>query len=39
MVRLGGIMTIAGLGTFILVNLRRDRRQDSAVKPTATGTR
>jgi protein SCO1/2 len=39
MVRLGGIMTVAGLGTFILVNLRRDRRQDSAVKRTATGTR
>jgi len=39
MVRLGGIMTVAGLGTFILVNLRRDRRQDSAVNPTATGTR
>ena len=38
-VRLGGIMTVAGLGTFILVNLRRDRRQDSAVSGTATGTR
>ena len=38
-VRLAGILTVAGLGTFILVNLRRERRQDSAVGPTATGTR
>jgi protein SCO1/2 len=38
-VRLGGILTVAGLGTFILVNLRRDRRQDKAVRGTATGTR
>ena len=39
LVRLGGLMTVAGLGTFILVNLRRDRRQDSAVSGTATGNR
>jgi protein SCO1/2 len=39
LVRLGGIMTVAALGTFILVNLRRDRRQDSAVNRTATGNR
>jgi protein SCO1/2 len=38
-VRLGGILTVAGLGTFILVNLRRERRQDSAVRRTVTGTR
>lgn len=38
-VRLGGILTVCGLGTFIFVSLRRDRRQESAVDGTATGTR
>jgi len=37
-VRLGGILTVLGLGTFILRNLRRERRQASAVG-TATGIR
>jgi len=39
MVRLAGALTVAGLGAFILLALRRERRQDSAVGPTATGTR
>jgi protein SCO1 len=38
-VRLAGLLTLGGLGAFIVVTLRRERRQDSAVKPTATGTR
>ena len=38
-VRVGGLLTVAGLGVFILVTLRRDRRQDSAVKSAATGPR
>jgi protein SCO1/2 len=39
LIRLGGLVTVAGLGAFILVTLRRERRQDSAVGKTATGTR
>ncbi|MCC7008129.1 MAG: SCO family protein [Acidobacteria bacterium] len=39
LVRLGGVLTVAALGTFIWVNLRRERRQDSAVDRTATGVR
>ena len=38
-VRLGGVLTVFGLGTFILMNLRRERRQASAVTGTATGIR
>jgi protein SCO1/2 len=38
-VRLGGVLTMIGLGAFLFVNLRRDRRQRNAVVPTATGTR
>ena len=38
-VRLGGVLTVLGLGTFILMNLRRERRQARAVTGTATGTR
>jgi protein SCO1/2 len=38
-VRVAGALTVAGLGAFIFVTLRRERRQDSAVKPTATGIR
>jgi protein SCO1/2 len=38
-VRLAGALTVAALGTFIFVTLRRERRQGSAVKPTATGIR
>ena len=39
LIRLGGLLTIGSLGAFILVTLRRERRQDSAVDQTATGTR
>jgi protein SCO1/2 len=39
LVRLGGILTVLGLGAFILTNLRRERRQAKAVSGTATGTR
>jgi len=39
LVRLGGIVTVGGLGAFILLTLRRERRQDTAVGETATGTR
>ena len=38
-VRMGGLLTLAGLGAFILMTLRRERRQGSAVRPTATGIR
>jgi protein SCO1/2 len=38
-VRAAGLLTLAGLGAFILVTLRRDRRQDSAASKAATGTR
>lgn len=38
-VRIGGVLTMVGLGAFLFVNLRRDRRQRNAVVPTATGTR
>ena len=39
LVRLGGLLTVLSLGTFILMNLRRERRQASAVTGTATGIR
>jgi protein SCO1/2 len=39
LVRAGGILTLLALGTFILTNLRRERRQARAVRGTATGTR
>ena len=38
-VRLGGILVVALIGAFIVVNLRRDRRQDRAVSSAAAGTR
>jgi len=38
-VRLAGLLTVCALGTFIVVNLRRERRQNSAVHGTATDTR
>jgi protein SCO1/2 len=38
-VRLGGVLTVLGLCTFILLSLRRERRQNSAVAGTATGIR
>jgi protein SCO1 len=38
-VRVAGLLTLGVLGAFIVVNLRRDRRQDKAVTSTATGTR
>ena len=38
-VRLAGLLTLAGLGAFLFVHLRRERRQNSAVASTATGTR
>ena len=38
-VRLAAILTVVALGAFILINLRRDRRQAHAVGPTATGIR
>jgi protein SCO1/2 len=38
-IRVGGLMTVLGLGLFIGVTLRRERRQDRAVKSTATGNR
>jgi protein SCO1/2 len=39
LVRLAGLGTVGGLGAFILLTLRRERRQDSAVSQTATGIR
>ena len=38
-VRVAALLTLAGLGAFILMNLRRERRQDRAVKTAATGIR
>ena len=38
-VRAAGLLTVLGLGAFILMSLRRERRQGSAVKTAATGTR
>ncbi len=38
-VRIGAVLTLAGLGAFLFVHLRRDRRQRTAVVSTATGTR
>lgn len=38
-VRLGGVLTLLGLMAFLVVHLRRDRRQNSAVASTATGIR
>jgi protein SCO1/2 len=38
-VRVGGVLTLLGILAFILVHLRRDRRQNGAVTSTATGTR
>ena len=38
-VRLSGVLTLAGLGAFLFIHLRRERRQRSAVANTATGIR
>ncbi|MCR4375018.1 MAG: SCO family protein, partial [Acidobacteria bacterium] len=38
-VRLAGVLTLAGLGAFLFIHLRRERRQRRAVASTATGTR
>jgi protein SCO1/2 len=38
-VRLAGVLTLVGLGAFLFVHLRRERRQNSAVASTATGIR
>lgn len=38
-IRVGGLLTVLALGSFIVVTLRRERRQDRAVKSTATGIR
>jgi protein SCO1/2 len=38
-VRLGGILMVVGIGAFIVVNLRRERRQERAVRSAAAGTR
>jgi len=38
-VRLGGLAIVAAIGAFIVVNLRRDRRQARAVSSAAAGTR
>jgi protein SCO1/2 len=38
-VRIAGLLTLGLLGAFILVTLRRERRQASAVRTAATGTR
>jgi protein SCO1 len=38
-IRLLGVVTVAGFGAFIFFSLRRERRQANAVKRTATGTR
>jgi len=38
-VRVAGVLTLAGLGAFILVTLRRDRRRGTAAKSAATGIR
>lgn len=38
-VRIAGLLTLAGIGMFIVMNLRRDRRQDTAARRAATGIR
>ena len=38
-VRVAGLLTLVVLGTFIVMTLRRERRQDKAVRTAATGTR
>jgi len=38
-VRIGGLLTLGGLGAFIGLALRRDRRHNKAVDSTATGNR
>lgn len=38
-VRIGAVLTMIGIGAFLFVHLRRERRQRSAVASTATGTR
>ena len=38
-VRIAGVLTVAGLGAFIVMSLRRERRRASAAKSAATGVR
>jgi protein SCO1/2 len=38
-VRIAGVLTLVGLGGFLFVHLRRDRRQGRAVASTAAGNR
>jgi protein SCO1/2 len=38
-VRAAGILTVLAIAMSIFLTLRRDRRQATAVTPTATGTR
>jgi protein SCO1/2 len=38
-VRIGGVLTVLALAAFIVLNLRRERRQANAVRRTATGIR
>jgi protein SCO1/2 len=38
-VRAAGLLTVVGLGAFVVMSLRRERRQARAVQTTATGTR
>jgi protein SCO1/2 len=39
LVRLGGLLTVVGLGVFIMTSLRRERRRHTAVAGPATGIR
>jgi len=39
LIRLAGVLTVGAVGAFIWITLRHERRQDNAVKRTATGTR
>ena len=39
LVRIGGLLTVAVLGASVFLSLRRERRQQNAVRATATGTR
>ena len=38
-VRLGGLLTLAAIGTFVVMSRRRERRHEAAALPHATGAR
>jgi protein SCO1 len=38
-VRLGGVLTLGGIGAFVVMSRRRDRRHETAARPPATGAR